>query len=257
MKRLLTMFPSLPLLSRRAFASLGLAVLTCSAIPSVQAHDRDDDDHDNDDHGRRHRCAQVVPPHARPFGLTYGEWQTRWWQWSISIPWSIHPYQSAANAANNQSGPVWFLVGYTDGGVREVTIPRGKAIFFPVVNVECSNVEVGTPFFGANEAEMRAACSKFVRSDMECFIDGKPVCNLERFEGESPLFCFNAPDDNILIGAGPVSGQAVSAGTYVMVPPLSPGHHVIEFKGTQTDPVFGASVYGGVYHITVPRGGRH
>lgn len=103
---------------------------------------------------------------------------------------------------------------------------------------------------------MRLAVRKFVRSDMECFIDGLPVCHLERFEGESPLFHFSAPDDNILIGAGPVSGNAVSAGTYVMVPPLSVGHHVIRFKGTQTDPVFGSAVFGGTYHITVTGSGH-
>lgn len=242
MSPLISPIPSLNRLSRRAFATFGMAVLTCTLGSSLLAESGEP-------------CAHVIPPQARPYGLTYGEWQTRWWQWSMSIPWSIHPYQSAANAARNQSGPVWFLVGYSDGGVREVTIPRGKAIFFPVVNVECSNIEPD-PWFGIDEAAMRAACRKFFRKDMECFIDGRPVCNLERFEGESPLFNFTAPDDNILIGAGPVSGQSVSAGTYVMVPPLSVGHHVIEFKGTQGD-ASGSGEYGGIYHITVTHGGQH
>lgn len=194
----------------------------------------------------------MFPAHSSPYGLSYPEWHAKWWQWSISIPWDTHPYQGAQFAAVNQSGPVWFLVGYTDGLVREITVPRGKAILFPVVNVESSNVEP-PPFFGADEAGMRAANSLFVRTDLEASIDGLPVRNLERFEMESPLYSFNAPDGNILIGAGPVSGQSVDAGTYVMVPPLSVGRHVIHFKGTQTDPMFGPVTYDATYHITVPR----
>lgn len=245
--------PTQPLsdgLNRRNALVLSVALLSWTATSPLLAHDADDAD---DDHGPR--WANVIPPNAHPYGLSYGEWQARWWQWSISIPWSTHPYQSAANAALNQSGPVWFLVGYGDGIPRAVTIPRGKAVFFPVVNVECSNIEPA-PFFGADEAGMRAAARLFDRTNMECFIDGLPVRYLERFEGESPLFSFSAPDDNILIGAGPVSGQAVSAGTYVMVPPLSVGQHVIHFKGTQSDPILGPFDYNATYQITVPGGHR-
>ena len=94
------------------------------------------------------------------------------------------------------------------------------------------------------------------RTDMECSIDGLPVARLDRFEGESPLFNFDAPAGNILTGGGPVSGQSVSAGTYFMAPPLSVGQHVIKFKGTQTDPILGSLTIDSTYKITVLAGRR-
>lgn len=237
-------------MTRRLFARtstyLTASLLAFAVLPTIpmQASDdcRDDD----------RRFARVFPPHSSPYGLSYPEWHVKWWQWSISIPWDTHPYQGAQFAAVNQSGPVWFLVGYTDGQIREITVPRGKSLFFPILNVESSNVEPA-PYFGADEAGMRAANSLFVFSDMVCVIDGLPVRNLERFQAESPLFSFNAPDGNILIGDGPVSGLSVDSGTYVMVPPLSAGRHVIHFEGTMTHPMFGSIPYDATYHITVPR----
>ena len=254
MKQLVPTLSALSRCSRRAFVGLGLALLASATIPSVQAHGGDDDD-DNDRRGHHQRSAQVFPPHSRPYGLSYGQWQARWWQWSISIPAATHPYNSADFAAVNQSGPVWFLVGTGDPTPRAITVPRGKSIFFPLANTECSNVEP-PPFFGADEAAMRHCNRQFVRTDLECFVDGLPVRNLDRFEGESPLFNFDAPDGNILIGSPAVSGQAVSSGAYVMVPPLSVGHHVIQFKATQTDPVLGTFTLYGIYNITVPNGRR-
>ena len=29
---------------------------------------------------------QIFPINSKPFGLTYGEWAARWWQWALSIP---------------------------------------------------------------------------------------------------------------------------------------------------------------------------
>src|SRR5262245_20745573 len=48
-----------------------------------------------------------------PFGLTYGEWTARWWQWAYSIPKYVHPAydDSGKYCAEGQSGPVWFLAG--------------------------------------------------------------------------------------------------------------------------------------------------
>ena len=148
-------------LSRKAAAFVTAALLTSTAVTSLRAHSGDGDSDDNEREGRSHRCAQVVPPNAHPYGLSYGQWQARWWQWSISIPFATHPYVSADFAAVNQSGPVWFLVGTTDPTPREITVPRGKALFFPLANTECSNVET-PPFFGVDEAAMRLCNRAFV-----------------------------------------------------------------------------------------------
>ena len=29
--------------------------------------------------------------HSEPYGLTYGAWTVKWWQWALSTPTSINP----------------------------------------------------------------------------------------------------------------------------------------------------------------------
>ena len=33
----------------------------------------------------------VFPIKSKPYGLTYGEWSAKWWQWAISIPTAESP----------------------------------------------------------------------------------------------------------------------------------------------------------------------
>ena len=36
-------------------------------------------------------AAAVFDKYSRPFGLTYGDWTAKWWQWAYSIPKDVHP----------------------------------------------------------------------------------------------------------------------------------------------------------------------
>jgi hypothetical protein len=84
----------------------------------------------------------VVPPQARPFGRTYGDWSAAWWQYVFSIPTPQNPLfdTTGAQCHVGQSGNVFFLVGSvlgtTDPIVRECTIPPGRMLFFPLVTLE-------------------------------------------------------------------------------------------------------------------------
>src|SRR3989442_8315950 len=59
----------------------------------------------------------VIPPNAKAFGMTYGEWSAKWWQWAFSLPVDQNPFfdegGTCSNGANGQPepGPVWFLTG--------------------------------------------------------------------------------------------------------------------------------------------------
>jgi hypothetical protein len=55
---------------------------------------------------------------SRPYGLTYGEWTAKWWQWAYSIPSDVHPAydDNGKYCAEGQSGPVWFLAGTYEHG---------------------------------------------------------------------------------------------------------------------------------------------
>src|SRR5262249_16120462 len=63
----------------------------------------------------------------------------KWWQWVLETPASINPLLDSTGdngAINQPHGNVWFLAGNTGGTtVRNVTIPAGRALFFPIVNV--------------------------------------------------------------------------------------------------------------------------
>ena len=84
----------------------------------------------------------VIPHTARPYGLSYGQWSARWWQFVFSIPAADNPQLHDDKCEVGQSGPVWFLTGKFCveescqsflSATRSCTIPAGKALFFPIV----------------------------------------------------------------------------------------------------------------------------
>src|SRR3989304_7058901 len=137
---------------------------------------------------------RILPPGSTPHGMTYGEWSARWWQWALSLPVDQHPLFDTADCSEGQSGKVWFLGGtFTSSeleqGVvvgiadRDCTVPVGKALFFPIVNVEASTVE------GNGETkEALLENSKFLMdhaNDLQCEIDDVSIQNLQRYRVQS------------------------------------------------------------------------
>ena len=251
MKNIIQTSNALPRPAWRRLHWLNTALLAFALATPLLAESSQDQDEDKQ--GKEYHRPHIVRPDSRPFGQTYPEWAAQWWQWVLTIPADgHHPLQdeTGADAARGQSGPVWFLGGVINvsgTAVRYVTVPSGKALFFPVGNVECSTVEP-PPFYGANEAELRACAEGFPPGTMACTIDGRPVGNLTDFESTSPLFDFSLPANNILGIAGGGSGQGVDHGTYLMVKGLSPGEHTIAFRASSADGGFTLNV---TYHLTV------
>jgi len=222
-------------------------------------------------------AAQVSPVQAKYRGLSYEEWSARWWQWCFSLPVDGHPLFETADSSAGQSGNVWFLGGtfisvenpdnpvLIEGtATRDVTIPPGTALFFPILNAEASTAEGN----GDTEEELRAVANDagdhIVPGSLLCTIDGKPVRDLLDYRVESPLFVYGPlPENNILqaFGLDAPAGStslAVSDGVYVMVPPLSAGKHTIHFEGVAMytldedgfDLIFSLDI---TYNITVKR----
>jgi hypothetical protein len=187
----------------------------------------------------------IIPPQAKPHGLSYAEWSAEWWQWALAMPLTHHPLADTADCDEGQSGNVWFLGGsFTSAeAVRTCTVPPGKAIFFPVLNTECSTAEP-PPFHGANETELRECAQGWVDGAAGfCSVDGVPVKNMELYRVVSPLFSFGPlPVDNVLWIDPGLSGQSVSDGYWLMLAPLSVGQHTIEFGGVFAN--------GFAFHIT-------
>jgi hypothetical protein len=179
----------------------------------------------------------LFPPDAEPYGLTYGEWTAKWWQWIFSMPEEDNPAvdDTGENCANNQTGPVWFLAGTFGGAVtRECTIPSDKGILFPIMNVECDSAT--DPAFDT-ESELRS-CAKADQDTVitkEITIDGVNIGNLDSYRFQSPLFNLTFPENNIA-GIEPQTTKAVSDGFWIFLGPLPPGTHEIHSKAALGDP---------------------
>jgi hypothetical protein len=192
--------------------------------------------------------AKVIPPEQNYEGLNYGEWAAKWWQWFFSIPYDggSHPLfdTSGLNADIGQSGNVWFLGGLSwpnDGTAppvgpvtRNITVPAGTALFFPIVNSENNDKEAP----GLTLQELWGTQNwlyPLKNNNMYATVDGKKVTNLTDYLTVSPVFGITLPDDNVLSAWGIpdcLSGYVypdVAAGYFLMLKPLPIGSHTITF----------------------------
>lgn len=225
-----------------------------AAASSATAELRDSDDDDergqsraerrDDDEEDRRRGPNLNPgiarPGSSPRGLTYARWQTRWWKWLLAQPSTVNPAADAtgADCAQGQSGDVWFLAGNFGGATtRNCTIPSGKALFFPVVNVVWVQFKTDPP---ATVKDLRQQLRPaLLPSTLSVTIDGRPVVKPEQYLDESTVFTARLPDDNIFgvddtlcdrDRAGRLAcSPSLDLGYYLFVRPLSKGAHTIRF----------------------------
>lgn len=173
-------------------------------------------------------------PDSKPFGLTYGQWTVKWWQWALSTPKSINPVldDTGKNAYVNQNESVWFLAGtFGENKVprRVCTIPSGKPVLFPVINYEMNPLE--KPEL-KNEEEL----VRHVREDIDDIVikdalaDGNKV-PIYRVRSDPILFPLTINNDNSLGIAGGTT-QATSDGYWVFLKPLPSGNHNVYFHGS-------------------------
>jgi hypothetical protein len=189
----------------------------------------------------------VIPRVAKYQGLTYGEWTAEWWQAAFAIPVEdgSHPLL-AGGAFEGENAIVFLTAPVVPAGSPTTTVPvtvqSGTRLFFPILSVECSVFEP-PPFHGDDEASLRACANDLLdlASDVYAEIDGRPVNDLDTYRVESPLFRWGPlPAGNILGGPEGTESDAVSAGYYLMLHPLSVGVHQIIVRATIDD--FGLAV---------------
>jgi hypothetical protein len=181
--------------------------------------------------------ATIVPPSATVGGKNYGDWSASWWKWALSVPAATNPTldTTGANCAQSQSGQVWFLAG-SQGTTetRSCTVPGGKYLFFPVLTIIyiCFHPSDPDPVC-SSVSSMRAAIASFVDNPrkLNASIDGVPVSNLASYRAQSPTFSAQLPA-GALFGLPQTAFQPiVSDGYWLMLEPLSPGSHTLQFQG--------------------------
>jgi hypothetical protein len=216
----------------------------------------------------------VLAPEEVHYGASYSGWSARFWQWIYELPYDRHPVfdTTGAEAARGQIDPVWFLCGLltpnnvplTGTAVRNITIPHGVALYFPIINVSWDNQECAEPDTNFSVTELRNRCEDAVANvtDVFCSIDGDTIIDSPdlagcvRFRAQSPVFSTLVPVDNIMAAicgepnVAAVYDPVVADGIYVMVAPMPAGLHTIKFKGTF--PMIPTNLQLDItYHITV------
>jgi len=192
---------------------------------------------------------RVLPPDARVYGLTLGEWSASWWQALFAIPAAENPAMGApwTDCYLQHIGNVGLGIAFfAESGTFACEMPSGTVLVQPVVGTECSTVEA-PPYYGGTPQELRACATSVVKTNLQVTIDGVPVKNPSRYLVTSPLYFFTVPDDNVL-GVPAGSGWSVSHGAFFMLAPLSPGQHTMHVHGEMPEYDF---VYDWNYDITV------
>jgi hypothetical protein len=198
-------------------------------------------------------CAKPNPnPGIIPVNAQYTKLAAEWWQWALSYPVSNSPLFDETGAmaclGDQDPGNIFFLAGVfnvSGTATRNIKVPAGTRLFFPVVNVEWDNVGIDPPF---TVAQLYEAADSFVGAinTLHATIDGKPVQDLSSYRAKSNPFCYKLPaTDNIyqFFGVPPEwlapfacpTGfcvcPVVADGYWLLLSPLSVGPHTINFGG--------------------------
>jgi hypothetical protein len=173
--------------------------------------------------------AIMFPPDAVVAGHSQAEWSRIWWQWAGSFDESESPVAdlSGSKCHLGQGGAVWFLAGTygTHRTVRTCEVPRGKTLFFPLINYVVMPPREGRWTCQSAKQRVRELTDGPVALVLE--IDGKQVSELERHR-QATAACFDMAAG--IRGGDPVFPAAAN-GYYVMLRPLPPGKHTLNFGG--------------------------
>jgi hypothetical protein len=168
----------------------------------------------------------LFPINTRPYGLTYGEWSAKWWQWLLSIPRSISPAfdPTGHNTNINQNDPNVFFLCQTIESMQEgdsiqdrtVSVKAGKSIFMPIINwISILNID------GQTDEELASVAKKKmdVVSELKVRIDEITIEEgLTRYRAQSPFFDMIVQEDNIF-HLTPGSTRFVADGYWLFIRP--------------------------------------
>ncbi|MFZ3003952.1 MAG: hypothetical protein WA071_26805 [Undibacterium umbellatum] len=174
--------------------------------------------------------ASLITPKHVVAGKTQGEWSSAWWQWARSFDGENNSPvadKTGDSCHLKQEGPVWFLAGTygTQRTIRTCTVPKGKYLYFPMINYMVNSTVAGNVSCKGVTEAVRKTIDGIHMLVLE--IDGVRATKLEAHRQISPG-CFDA---GALTGGRVKLDPTAADGYYVMLKPLSPGKHTINFGG--------------------------
>lgn len=189
---------------------------------------------------------------SSPYGVPYGEWLAKWWNWTLSIPATQHPRDSYTpeKCAVNQEDPVWFLADQLGGREeRTCTIPSGRAILIPLLVGECDS---SIPELRSDQDLRRCAMAGNEHGVIEAAVDGIKLKNPEQYRTQSGFFNATIVEGNIYEApSGTFRGFA--DGFFVILEPLPPGKHDVDLKVSVLNPMHPSYNYNAdwTYHLII------
>lgn len=187
----------------------------------------------------------LLDPSQPQYGKTYAEWAAEWatYTYRVAPPECANPFvdESGKDCQMYQDpeSPVFFLVGVFGGVARRSAcpVPKGKALFFPIVNSMADNVGVSP-----DSVKSETALSNHVRhgaeatdaNQMRLSVDGHSISHLERGLVRTARYEVSLMANANVFACSGVEGiegdfPGYVAGHWALLPPLSSGEHSIEF----------------------------
>ena len=178
-----------------------------------------------------------------PFGSAYASWCEAWVKHIYSTPCDQNPLAITTENRNDpdQEGPVFFLAGTLGGTIeRTATISADQGIFFPVLNYVAT---YPCPYAGFKPAPGQSLKDFLMRKAMEMVdqgtlisvtLDDRRITDLLPYRVTTDLFYFNALPELTCLDAC-VTGElqpALADGYWIMLRPLSPGRHKLQYKAS-------------------------
>ena len=171
---------------------------------------------------------KVLEPGIKHFGKSYNELAGDWWNWAVQFPFATNPINEdgSVDCTRGQKGKIWFLAGtFGETARRECTIPKGKTLFFPVVNALW-----WVPEDGDNVAEVRALANAQINptTSLKVIIDGVVIKDPFAYRAQSQPRGFALNFGPLLADFGfpprpNPRDPAVADGYWILLAPLRKG----------------------------------
>ncbi len=203
--------------------------------------------------------SKVFLPTEQPYSKSYTEWSIEWMKEFVSYNCDNNPWLFADKALFYETGSVYFLAGLnTEGASVNITVPEGKAIFFPLTNY-INDYPCPDPTFAPAAGQ---SLKDFLTEGIISFkngvsglaveVDGVSISDPASYWFLTDLFEFTGNPDlatvcqfDVCITGTPQS--AVAGGYYMMLKPMSRGAHTVHYHSV----TWGNFVQDGTFNITV------
>lgn len=189
--------------------------------------------------------SNIFPPDSKPYGLTYDEHAQNFWKWLLSIPASDSPMDDTkgdkCTVGQTDTNSSVFYLGPGEGKIeRTCTVPAGKGLLVPVMEVEQSDKEIPGAsveiLTDAAKKDQDSVNSLYLKIDNEEYTyDDLLKYRIQPTEPFQVIF----PDNGIFGVAEGGPSQVVADGWYIITEPLAPGNHTVHFRSSLSCPDVG------------------